>query len=329
MAILTIDQAGPMCSVQDGGRHGYQRFGVTPAGVMHPQAAALCWQLLARHNHPLIEVSAPGLALRCDEPISISFVWQGRVERDGIAVPNRAGRLSLAAGERFVLHPSPEQWGYVGIHADFCAAPLMGSYATHARSELKVFEPLSAGNALEIEPWTLDAEMTGLRGLEPDADPIRIVAGPQIERFSQAQIAQFLQTEWRIGHRSDRMAYQLEGEPLSLRGKHDIISDGITFGAIQITGSGQPYVLMADRQPTGGYPKIGCIIDADIGRFAALPPGSTVTFVWVDLNEAAAATRLETAKQQAAMRVDQPDLRSERLLGLNLIDGIIDGSYTD
>ncbi|NVK29468.1 MAG: urea amidolyase [Gammaproteobacteria bacterium] len=327
MAVLSIDQAGPMCSVQDAGRQGFQRFGVTPAGVMHPQAAALCWQLLGRQNHPLIEVSAPGLMLRCDAPVSVSFVWQGRVEREGVAVANQAGRLSLAAGEGLRLHPSPAQWGYLGIHADYCAEPLMGSYATHARSELKVFDPLSAGASIEIAPWPLDAELTGLKGLAPTSDPIRLLAGPQIARFSEAQIAQFTETDWRIGHRSDRMAYQLEGPPLSLAGNHDIVSDGITFGAIQITGSGQPYVLMADRQPTGGYPKIGCIIAADLGRFSALPPGSQVQFAWVDLAAAQAAAHAEAAELHAAMRVDQPDFRSERLLGLNLVDGVVNAKY--
>ncbi|HXP97148.1 MAG TPA: allophanate hydrolase, partial [Telmatospirillum sp.] len=109
---------------------------------------------------------------------------------------------------------------------------------------------------------------------------------------------------------------------------HDIVSDGIAHGAIQIPGSGLPFVLMADRQPTGGYPKIATIISADLGRMAQLQAGAIVHFEVVPVADAVAARRrIEDglAAKIALIPLIRTAFPSELLLGLNLISGVVDG----
>jgi allophanate hydrolase subunit 2 len=121
------------------------------------------------------------------------------------------------------------------------------------------------------------------------------------------------------------MAYALEGPRLPHARGHDIVSDGAAMGAVQIPGSGAPFVLMADRQPTGGYPKIATVIGADLGRLAQLRPGDALRFRAVDRTEAVAA-RGALKKQMAAGAKSTPlaaGFSTETLLGANLIGGVV------
>jgi allophanate hydrolase subunit 2 len=124
------------------------------------------------------------------------------------------------------------------------------------------------------------------------------------------------------------MAYLLEGEPLSCAKSFNIISDGIAMGAVQVPGDGRPIVLMADRQPTGGYPKIATVIGADLGALAQLRPGAQFNFAAVSVPEAVEARRAqhEALRRPPVFRpVLRTDLPSEFLLSQNLIGGVADG----
>jgi allophanate hydrolase subunit 2 len=151
------------------------------------------------------------------------------------------------------------------------------------------------------------------------------VLGPQDDYFTAQAIEAFLAGPWRITPRSDRMAYLLEGPRLAHAKGYNIVSDGIAFGAIQVPGEGQPVVLMADRQPTGGYPKIANVIGADLGKLAQLRPGTEISFAAVSVAEAVAARRDAAAllrKPPALKPLVRTDFPSEFLLGLNLVDGV-------
>ena len=154
---------------------------------------------------------------------------------------------------------------------------------------------------------------------------IRVLLGPQADYFTEAAIAEFLAGSWTIGPRGDRMACFLEGPVLKHSDGFNIVSDGITMGAIQVPGEGQPIVLMADRQPTGGYPKIATVIGADLGRLAQARPGSKIRFRSVTHDESVQA-RAREADILARGFITEPLIRtqftSEFLLGLNLIDGV-------
>jgi allophanate hydrolase subunit 2 len=124
------------------------------------------------------------------------------------------------------------------------------------------------------------------------------------------------------------MGFRLDGPKVTPAGGHDIVSDGIATGAIQLPGDGRPIVLLRDRQTTGGYPKIATVISADIGRFAQLQQGSAVRFTIVSRAEAIAAARAAADRIDgfaAAMTVANAILDAELLLSLNLIDGVTAG----
>lgn len=160
-------------------------------------------------------------------------------------------------------------------------------------------------------------------GVVPES--FRVLLGPQQDLFDEEAVALFLSARWRLSAKSDRMAYRLEGSPLAHRSGHDIVSDGLAMGAIQVPGDGAPLVLMADRQPTGGYPKIAHVIGADLPALAQKRPGEELCFAAVSLEEAIAARRARARALAEGVRLEAiaPELTSELLLARNLVGGVV------
>ncbi len=158
-------------------------------------------------------------------------------------------------------------------------------------------------------------------------DPFRVVLGPQDDYFAAETLSAFFAGAFTLTPMADRMAYRLDGPKIAHAGGYDIVSDGVALGAIQIAGDKQPLVLMADRQPTGGYPKLGHVARADIGRLAQMRPGETCRFRAVCVAEARAALFAredEIATTVARLRPLRRALASETLFAANLIDGVVD-----
>ena len=157
-----------------------------------------------------------------------------------------------------------------------------------------------------------------------EAGAFRVVLGPQDDYFSASGIETFLSSTYTITAEADRMGYRLSGPQVEHAKGFNIVSDGIVTGSVQIPGSGEPIVLLADRQTTGGYPKIATIISSDLPRFGQQRPGGTVQFRAISVQEA-----IKAARDLAAMMNDVKaslvpvgrGLTSERLLSVNLIDG--------
>ena len=328
---LLIRAAGPGVTIQDAGRFGYGRFGVTPAGPM--DSAAYQTATAAAGASAAIEISLGGLTLESvDAPLAVAIAGGGfDIRLDGRRLPS-ACLLPLPPGAPLTIRAGDwGGWCYLAIGGRFDLPPTLGALATHARAGLGP-KPLAAGDRLTlIEPAPAPAEICSLLApwLTPDAAPIRVMPGPQDDYFSGETLAQFLATPWRLDVRSDRMAYALAGPPVVHARGHDIVSDGAAMGAIQIPGSGAPFVLMADRQPTGGYPKIATVIGADLGRLAQKRPGETIHFQATTHAAAVEARRaLFAALAQGPQRVAlTADLTAEALLAGNLVGGVI--SATD
>ena len=331
---LLVLSAGPGVTVQDAGRHGFLRYGVTVAGPMDPAAFALANRAAGNPaGAAAIEISLGGLELTADgAPVDVALAGGAfDIRLDGRALPE-AVALKLMPGMRLTVKSGPAgAWCYLAAAGGIAVAPVLGSRATHTRSAMGGLEGrgLGAGDRLPVAPaparpagpFRIDAGW-----LAPDSGPIRVLPGPQDDYFAPDQIATFLATGWRVSPRSDRMAYALDGPPLTHARGHDIVSDGVAFGAIQVPGSGLPFVLMADRQPTGGYPKIATVIGADLGRLAQRRPGEIVRLAAVSLVDAIAArTALAArlARPPELVPLLRTDLPSEFLLGLNLVDGVV------
>lgn len=326
-ARLLVRAAGPGVTVQDAGRFGYSRFGVTPAGPMDPAAFLTATRAVAATA--ALEISLGGAELTA-EGATLAVALAGGdfdIRLDGARLPP-ACLLPLAPGARLTVRAGAAgAWCYAALGGRLDLAPALGSMATHARSGIGP-KPLAAGDMLPIAAVAAapqDPQRLAAPWLARAAGPVRVMLGPQDDYFPPESLDAFLSATWRIALRSDRMAYALEGPPLTHSRGHDIVSDGAAMGAVQVPGSGLPFVLMADRQPTGGYPKIATVIGADLGRVAQLRPGDALRFRAVGWDEAVAA-RAALKKEMAAGAILTPlaaELSTEGLLSANLIGGVV------
>ncbi|GAB0117927.1 5-oxoprolinase/urea amidolyase family protein [Acidisoma sp. 7E03] len=323
---LLIRAAGPGCTLQDGGRHGWLRFGVTPAGPMDRLAFETVHRALGNPaGGTAIEIGLGGFEAVVEGAPLCFAIAGGRfvITVDGKPVPP-AVLLRLETGAVLRIQPGAAgSWCYLAVAGRIDVPPMLGSTATHLRSGFGGLEgrALAGGDRLAIAEPRLPAEASGALDapwLDRPAETIRVILGPQADYFPPKQIAAFLAGPWTLSTRRDRMAYFLEGPRLSHAEGFNIVSDGIAMGSVQVPGEGQPIVLMADRQPTGGYPKIATVIGPDLGRLAQARPGASFRFAAVTVEDAVAARVAEAAALAPSIPVQS--LRRQEFSPAFLID---------
>jgi biotin-dependent carboxylase-like uncharacterized protein len=337
-ARLRVLRAGPGATIQDRGRYGYLRYGVTPAGPMDRSAFCAANRALGNDDCAAgVEISIGGFEVICEEaPAWVAFAGGAFARRrDGAGLPP-AARVLLRPGETLAVRAGHSgAWTYLALEGGVDAPLEMGSRATHVRSGLGGLEGrmLREGDVLAAAPQIAPPDAARFEAsieaprLAADRRALRVVLGPQDDYFSAESLAVFFSAAFTVTPAADRMAYRLEGPEIAHARGHDIVSDGIALGAIQIAGDKKPLVLMADRQPTGGYPKLGHVIGADIGRLAQMRPSETCRFAAVSLAEARMALlelEGEIAETASRLRPLRRELTSEMLLESNLIDGFVD-----
>jgi len=318
MSRLIIASIGPASSVQDGGRPGSQRYGLTPSGAVDRLALAAANTLVGN------ALFAAGIEIG---PFGAAFTARGGAVRIALAGASRnadiGGRTvafdtsaTLADGETLTLgFASGGSFSYLAIEGGFEGEPMFGSFAVNARAGLgsPYPRPLQAGDELHTAPASGAAEQR-IGFPAADKGPIRVVLGPQDDEFSDDAKKLFLEAEWKISPTSDRMGYRLEGPVIKHLHGHNIVSDGMVNGSIQVPGNGAPIVLMPDRPTTGGYPKIATVISADFGRFAQIPAATGFRFKAVGMTEAQ-----EEARKFAKLLHTLPDrLRTIEHFDLNI-----------
>jgi biotin-dependent carboxylase-like uncharacterized protein len=294
MSKLIITAIGPASSVQDGGRYGGQRYGLTPSGAMDRLALAAA--------NILVGNAALAAAIEIG-PFGAAFAARDGAVRVALAGASRNGDISgravalntsmtLTDGETLTLgFARGGSFSYLAIEGGIAGEPMFGSLAVNARAGLgsPYPRPLQTGDELQAVAASGAAE----RRIDlppPVIGPIRVVMGPQDDEFGDAKNL-FLDSEWKISATSDRMGYRLEGPVIKDLHGHNIVSDGTVNGSIQVPGNGQPIVLMPDRGTSGGYPKIATVITADLGQFAQTPAGTSFRFKAVSMAEAQAEVR--------------------------------------
>ncbi len=333
---LKVVAAGPLSTIQDGGRHGYQRYGVSVAGAFDPLYLAAANALVGNPaGEGAIELTMTGdgyevaadglrLALAGDFDLTIdgepAAAWRSHTLARGQVVRVGVARSGLRA--------------YLAVAGGFALVPQLGSVSTHLRNRLGGLDGgrLKPGDLLPLR--LAQAPAGGDRALDPGqlprrGAPLRVVLGPQDGHFGPADIAAFLDGAWTVGRESDRMGCRLEGPVIGHAKGFNIISDGIPLGAVQVPGSGQPIVLLPDRQTAGGYPKIACVIVPDVAALAQARPGDVIRFAAIGPDAALAAHRAfrqAIAGLGALVRPAGAVLDSERLLSLNLVDGMVDAN---
>ncbi|WMS44257.1 urea amidolyase [Acuticoccus sp. MNP-M23] len=322
MSALHVVRHNHLVTVQDAGRSGAMRFGVSQSGPMdwvrfrHALA-------LAGSGTAAFEIGIAGAAFRAEGPVLAGLSGPGFSATVGDGEPvTLPARLFIGDGETLTITPGRNgMWAYLAVAGIDLGAPVLGSYATNARTGLGARDfdtPFSVQTPGDAEPLlAVDIAL-------PDG-PIGLLPGPQHHLFAEEVQTTFTTEAYRLTDKVDRMGYRLEGPPLEAA-THDIISDGIVEGAIQVPGNGQPIVLCADRAPTGGYPKIAVVALADRPRLTQLRPGATVHFAFIDLAEAG---RRRRALEDALAAPPVPRVRSvftsEYLASRNLIGGVVSG----
>jgi 5-oxoprolinase (ATP-hydrolysing) subunit C len=336
MACLRVLHAGIGATIQDAGRYGYLRYGVTPAGPMDWAAFNTANRALGNEDRAAaIEISVGGLEVVCEgAPLWVAyaggeFVWR----RDDEPLP-KAARICLESGMSLEVRAGQSgSFSYLAVEGGFAVPVTMGSRATHTRSGIGGINgrmlkegdvlPVASSGAKRAENFeaSIDAPWLAQQGA------LRVVLGPQDDYFAQEVLSTFFSSEFTLTAMADRMAYRFEGPEIASARGYDIVSDGVALGAIQIPGDRRPLILMADRQPTGGYPKLGTIARADIGRLVQMRPGDRCRFKMAGADEARAALlRLEEeiARADLHLRPLRRKLTTNSLLEANLIDGVVD-----
>jgi allophanate hydrolase len=341
-ASLKILSPGAHTTVQDLGRFGYQDIGVPPSGALDPLALRLANSLVGNSEHsaaleilhhgPTLEVAAESVRVAL-AGVGASLEILGAEAR--LVPPWRS--VTLQRGETIRVAASRDSaCCYLAVAGGFDLPACLGSRATYARAHLGGFEGrrLAGGDELSL---VLDAAPEGGElclapppNLGPAAE-VRVVLGPQLDDFTEEAIETFLGADFTVSVNSDRMGMRLDGPRLAHRDGFNIISDGVVTGAVQVPGSGQPILLLADRQTTGGYPKIATVISADLPALGRCKPGSRLRFRSVEVAEAEAIRREQEAEIariiSAIAPLDEGRGVNERSLhGDNLISGVVSGS---
>ena len=329
MIALEITQCGPGVSVQDTGRYGYRRFGMSTAGAMDQRSLALANALV---GNPLeaaaVELPLSGAAFRV---IGCSVVVAACGPGTTLAVSGEpvSEHTSVQAFDGDTIAIGPPKYGvysYLAVAGGIQTISVLESRSCHRRSGTGG-DVLSPGDRLPCLERTSDKSLCFLGKINSDCgEPIRIVAGPQVDMFEEEARSHLLSARYRINPRSDRMGIRLDGPALRCPQGHDIVSEGVAPGSIQVPGDGNPIVLGRDCQTTGGYPKIATVISADLDRLAQIPIGSEVRFSLVSVGEAIDAAHYSAhwrnSLTAAVQSVSDPSLN---LLSYNLIGGVTNG----
>jgi biotin-dependent carboxylase-like uncharacterized protein len=295
---MTVEQPGMLSLLQDSGRRGQHRLGLSNGGPLDRLAFHYCNRIL--QNLPgstVIEVSVGGLQLQAQ--VATYLCLTGAPMPLSINGEERAlwEVHRVAPGDR--IHVGFAKTGcrsYLGVAEGFAIEPSFGSTATVMREHIGGLrgERLQAGDVLPCAEVALRKGLYLAAGDQPryqNTLTVRVIPGYQQRHFNRAAQRQFFGRTYRVSERCDRMGYRLEGPvvPCEIEG---ILSEGICFGAIQIPPDGQPIVLLNDRQTIGGYPKIGAALSLDAARLTQLVPGNSVHFAPITHHTARRALQL-------------------------------------
>ena len=320
--MITVLDPGPLTTVQDAGRTGYAAQGYRTCGAADAYAYHLANALVG--NEPgtaVLECTLRGAALRFEADTVFALTGaESPAVLDGVPVPYFAPLLAKAGS---VLQMGLAKNGlrsYLAVGGGIATQPVLGSRSTDIKCHIGGLEgrKLAKDDTLPTGPCDTAAlwqkitsrqldrplrDKTVCTGLHPvrvmgaqTLPLLRAVPGPQDAAFTEKGLHDFTHSVYTLTPDCDRMACKLAGPPLAMHHGADILSDGIVPGSVQVSASGQPIVMLADHQTTGGYAKIATVISVDLPALAQLRPGQSVCFTFVTPAQA-----VQAARQQAAL----------------------------
>jgi len=327
-----IEKPGLLSSFQDMGRWGFQHLGVSVTGAMDLQSHRLANLIVGNEqDFATLEMTLMGPTIMFESACCICLTGADMDARcDGRrVVPYRP--IMIRAGQTLRLSTAKSGVrAYLAVHGGWNIPVVMGSQSTYLRARLGGWNgrALQKGDQIGLnrtfpdnpdllenlaeDLWNQSiylpsaiGQLTGRKSL------IRIIRSNQWSEFTPESCASLLATEWRISTDSERMGYRLEGPSIRMAEPRQMISEGASFGTIQIPGAGQPIILMADRQTSGGYPKIATVASVDLPILAQKKPGDRIRFTTIDHPQ---AQQLDLAREDAFDSVRVATARVRQLL---------------
>ncbi len=278
-AIIKVITPGLFSSVQGLGLSGYRHLGIPFGGALDRQALILGNRILGNPDStPALELTSGQVELKFTR--DAWFVLTGAQYR--IAIDGRdiwhSWRNKIKAGEILTLRgPKSAMRAYLAVDG--------GIQPTQQNTTLQITKQLAKGDCLRLGSALSIAKPIGAvqRGY---SNEIRALPGPEMSLFTPQSRKAFWSNAWQLTNNSNRMGARLAGEILSLTKPQELNSHAVMPGVVQVPPSGQPIVLLADAQTTGGYPKMATVIEADLWKVAQTRPGSTVRFIHVSPGQA-------------------------------------------
>ena len=330
---MRVLKPGMLSSFQDEGRIGHQPLGVSVVGAMDLRAHRLA-NILAGNmtDYASLEITVTGPTLQFTEPCCIAL--------SGADLSPTVNGKAIAMNRPLILRAQDTlQFGakkhgtrtYLAVHGGFAITEVLGSQSTYLRShfggwqgralkkgdEITLNCPLRSQTAegsslasLAQALWSVKIYLPGAIA-ESTRARVRLIKSQQWDEFTTESCHALLTQPFRLSPDSERMGYRLQGPDILMRTPRQMISEATTFGTIQVPAGGQPIVLMADRQTTGGYPKIAYVASVDLPLLAQMGPGDIVQFEAITLE---AAQGLDTARTRAFIELAQALLPVRTLL---------------
>ena len=298
---IRILRPGLLTTVQDHGRHGFQRVGLCPGGAMDPVALALANALVGNaHDEAALEITVIGPEIEFERDALVAVCgaeFQGSFPHNRPVLAQKGTRLNVGRATRGAR-------AYIAVAGGFALEPVLGSRSTYLPGHFGGFggRALKHGDVLQLRDGAAAERFSTLKKTIngtvkwsappltlPDREPIlvHVIEGQHFASFDSSSQRSFFDTVWRVAPDSNRMGFRLSGPPLGRPQADEILSGPTSLGSVQVPSGGVPIALMADHQTTGGYPRIAEIVSADVPRLAQLAPGGKVHFARCGLDTAA------------------------------------------
>lgn len=309
--MITITKSGLLTTVQDLGRYGFQKYGVIASGVMDTIAHRLANLLVGNDEYlPTLEITLIGPTIQFHKNVLIAIC--GGDLSPSINGEDVQSWRSVLVKKGSILKFGPCKKGcraYLAVAGGFSVPTVMNSKSTYLRARVGGFNgrALQAGDQLlfgqsgklsmkmqdELSERSLTNFIVGKWSVPSNLipifkkdTPIRVIKGRNFHQFTKESQKSFFYEAFFITPQSDRMGYRLSGPLLTLEKEEEMILEAVGFGTIQVPTNGNPIILLADRQPTGVYPKIGQVASVDLTLIAQAKPGEVLLFSEISHREA-------------------------------------------
>jgi len=294
MRALIVEAPGLFTTVQDLGRDGFGPMGVSASGAADPISLRIGNRLVGNpEGAAALEMTLVGGTFTFERAAVIAVTGADfGPSLDGIALPMWTS-IEIRQGQTLKFGPSRSgARAYLSVQGGIAVELFLGSASTHVLSGLGGFEGRALRKGDRVEVGTANSifrkrslSAAALESLGP-RKLIRVTDGPQSDWFAESSWKTFCGNAFRVSEQSNRMGIRLEGPPISLDTSREMITEGVSLGAIQVTRSGQPIILFVEQQTTGGYPKIANVISADLHSLGQLRPRDEIRFERIEMSEA-------------------------------------------